>query len=203
MLAILVTKDALPILALRASRGAIAIHQIPNLAQFSKNRSLPKPRRTPTNLQNGRHSIHPLHPRHDRNSQRTSIRARRTRRGRFQLPLLQRQRLQLRRVALKETVTVLRPQAGDPPLSQDQRQVGICYPEANFGSVAILSVSVAGCRYDLKIQRALANAKVVIGEQHTAGCTGKPIVTKSSSNPQCLNVNGTAPQNFYKFTCGN
>ncbi|KAH6707721.1 hypothetical protein BKA61DRAFT_697432 [Leptodontidium sp. MPI-SDFR-AT-0119] len=66
-------------------------------------------------------------------------------------------------------------------------QVGICYPEANFGSVAILSVSVAGCRW----------------EQHTAGCTGKPIVTKSSSNPQCLNVNGTAPQNFYKFTCGN
>ncbi|KAL5315497.1 hypothetical protein ACEPPN_016365 [Leptodophora sp. 'Broadleaf-Isolate-01'] len=51
--------------------------------------------------------------------------------------------------------------------------------------------------------RALASTKVVIGEQHTAGCTGKPIVTKSSSNPQCLNVNGTAPQNFYKFTCGN
>ncbi|KAG4441677.1 hypothetical protein IFR05_002811 [Cadophora sp. M221] len=87
----------------------------------------------------------------------------------------------------RRTLTALLPQANDPPLGQDERQVGICYPETKFGSVAIFSVSVAGCRW----------------EQHTAGCTGQPIVTKNSNTPQCLNVNGTAPQNFYKWTCGN
>lgn len=57
MLAILVTKDALPILALRASRGAIAIHQIPNLAQFSKNRRYINTQRFPLSRIHPHHSI--------------------------------------------------------------------------------------------------------------------------------------------------
>ncbi|CZT07888.1 uncharacterized protein RAG0_13176 [Rhynchosporium agropyri] len=88
----------------------------------------------------------------------------------------------------RQTLTAILPAARDPPLQADQRAVGTCYTEANFGSIAIFNIR-SGCRWSQYL--------------NTTNCTGTALAVKGSSNPQCLPTNGTAPRNSYKFTCGN
>ncbi|PVH75601.1 hypothetical protein DL98DRAFT_592996 [Cadophora sp. DSE1049] len=70
-------------------------------------------------------------------------------------------------------------------LKPEEREVGVCYSELDYGSLKLLNVK-AGCQW----------------EKHLAGsCSGTPIeIVKDTTT--CVGGE-TFPRNFWKVTCGN